>query len=91
MEQIEEIRDFEYWNNVRLCSDILNNWKKLKPQNKEILAMLKAFREMNLYTTRLQDDVNKRDKYIIKVQKQRLGWMKKCSELERDLKMATIE
>tara|TARA_R110000796_G_scaffold134751_1_gene250576 strand:- start:303 stop:590 length:288 start_codon:yes stop_codon:yes gene_type:complete len=88
MEQITEIRDLEYWSNATLCSDILNNWKKIKPRNKENLAMLKALGEMHFYTARLRDDVNKRDKYIITVQKQRLQWMKKCSELERDLKMA---
>lgn len=88
MEQITEIRDLEYWSNATLCSDILNNWKKIKPYNKENLAMLKALGEMHFYTARLRDDVNKRDKYITKVQKQRLEWMQKCSNLERDLKMA---
>jgi len=50
--------------------------------------MLKALGEMHFYTARLRDDVNKRDKYITKVQNQRLEWMQKCSHLERDLKMA---
>tara|TARA_R110000751_G_scaffold74070_1_gene149944 strand:- start:124 stop:411 length:288 start_codon:yes stop_codon:yes gene_type:complete len=88
MEQITEIRDLEYWSNATLCSDILNDWKKIKPNNKETLAMLKALGEMHFYTARLRDDVNKRDKYITKVQNQRLEWMQKCSHLERDLKMA---
>ena len=88
MEQITEIRDLEYWSNATLCSDILNEWKKIKPNNKETLAMLKALGEMHFYTARLRDDVNKRDKYITKVLNQRLEWMQKCSHLERDLKMA---
>ena len=90
MEQITEIRDLEYWSNATLCSDILNNWKNIKPRNKETLAMLKALGEMHFYTARLRDDVNKRDKYILKVQKQRLEWIQKCTTLERDLKMALI-
>ena len=88
MEQITEIRDLEYWSNATLCSNILKKWKQLKPNNKEILAILKALGEMHFYTARCRDDVNKRDKYIIRVQNQRLEWMKKCAELERDLKMA---
>ena len=52
--------------------------------------MLKAFGEMHFYTARLRDDVNKRDKYILKVQKQRLEWIQKCVELERDLKIALL-
>jgi len=88
MEQITEIRDLEYWTNVRLSSDILKIWKEKKPNNKEISAMIKALQEMNFYTIRLQDDIHKMNKYITKVQNQRLEWMKKCSELERDLKMA---
>jgi len=90
MEQITEIRDLEYWSNATLCSDILNEWKKIKPKNEQTLAMLKALGEMHFYTARLRDDVNKRDKYITKVQNQRLEWMQKCSHLERDLKMALL-
>ena len=90
MEQITEIRDLEYWSNATLCSDILKDWKNKSPKNKETLTMIKALGEMHFYTARLRDDVNKRDKYITKVQNQRLEWMKKCSELERDLKMALL-
>ena len=90
MEQITEIRDLEYWNNATLCTSILKDWKNKRPDNKEISSMLKALGEMHFYTARLRDDVNKRDKYILKVQKQILEWIQKCVELERDLKIALL-
>lgn len=90
MEQITEIRDLEYWNNATLCTSILKDWKSKKPHNKEISSMLKALGEMHFYTARLRDDVNKRDKYILKVQRQRLEWIQKCVELENDLKIALL-
>ena len=91
MEQIQYLHDLTYWSNAEMCQAILHKWKKIKPRNKETLAMLKALKEMHFYTARLREDCNKRDEIIRDVEDQRNRWCKKSVQLEQDLKMATIE
>ena len=91
MKDTQELHDLAYFGNVQLTQSILKEWHKAKPNNVHLKAMIKAVGEMHFYTSRLRDDCNKTDKRIIDIENQRDRWAKKAVQLERDLKMATIE
>jgi hypothetical protein len=85
MDKIQNLHDFEYWNNSIMCIDILQKWIKITPENEDIKAMIKAYQEMSFYVARLKDDFNKQQQVLIDVTNQRNKWCVDAQTHKRDL------
>ena len=85
MDKIQNLHDFEYWNNSIMCIDILQKWIKITPKNEDIKSMIKAYQEMSFYVARLKDDFNKQQQVLIDVTNQRNKWCVDAQTHQRDL------
>ena len=85
MDKIQNLHDFEYWNNSIMCIDILQKWIKIRPESEEVKSMIKAYQEMSFYVARLKDDFNKQQQVLIDVTNQRNKWCVDAQESQRDL------
>jgi hypothetical protein len=85
MDKIQNLHDFEYWNNSIMCIDILQKWIKIRPESEEVKSMIKAYQEMSFYVARLKDDFNKQQQVLIDVTNQRNKWCVDAQTHKRDL------
>lgn len=91
MEQIQRLHDLQYWSNVQLCGGLVRNWIKIKPENEETKAMMKALNEMSFYVARLKDDSDKKDKLLIEYKMERNKWFSKAMEFQKKFEHASKE
>jgi len=83
MEQIQRLHDLQYWSNAQMCIGLLKNWLKIKPDNEESKAMLKAMNEMTFYVARIKDDSDKKTRLLIEYKTERNKWCEKAMEYQR--------
>jgi len=83
MNKIQNTHDAEYWNIAHLCSEIVKKWNKIKPENEEIKAVMKALGEMSFYVARLHHDAQARDKVLQEYKLERNKWCKRAMDAKR--------
>ena len=64
MDKIQNLHDLEYYGNILLCTELVQKWRKLKPDNKELKKISEALIKVSLYVVRLQDDLSKHKEAI---------------------------
>ncbi len=53
---IENQNDLSFYTDLNLCCELVRDWLKQKPDNKELNAMSKALIGITFYTNKLQMD-----------------------------------
>jgi len=89
--EIQRLHDLQYWSNVQMCGGLVRNWLKIKPDNEETKAMMKALNEMSFYVARLKDDSDKKDKLLIEYKTERNKWCAKAIEYQKKFEHASEE
>ncbi len=71
MDAEQNLHNLEYLNNSILVSEILQKWKKQKPDHKELNEVVNAYIQVVFYVTRVTQDNTVKDNLISKYRYER--------------------
>ena len=95
---IENTNDLLFYTDLHLCCELVNKWRKARPDNKELQEVAKALVGITFYTNKLQMDRYGYDKTISMYRQDKCRAVEraraaeaKVEELEEKLKLSKYE
>ena len=79
----DNIHNLNYLNESLLVGEILKDWNKTKPRNKELNIIIKAYARMTMYVARLSNDIMAKDMLISKFRFERNKARLELQELKK--------
>ena len=83
MDAEQNLHNLEYLNNSILVSEILQKWKKQKPDHKELNEVVNAYIQVVFYITRITQDNTIKDSLISKYRYERNKALLELEELKK--------
>jgi hypothetical protein len=83
MDAEQNLHNLEYLNNSILVSEILQKWKKQKPDHKELNEVVDAYIQVVFYITRITQDNTVKDSLISKYRYERNKALLELEELKK--------
>jgi len=83
MDAEQNLHNLEYLNNSILVSEILQKWKKQKPDHKELNDVVNAYIQVVFYITRITQDNTVKDSLISKYRYERNKALLELEELKK--------
>ena len=83
MDAEQNLHNLEYLNNSILVSEILQKWKKQKPDHKELNEVVNAYIQVVFYVTRVTQDNTVKDSLISKYRYERNKALLELEELKK--------
>ena len=83
MDAEQNLHNLEYLNNSILVSEILQKWKKQKPDHKELNEVVNAYIQVVFYVTRVTQDNTVKDNLISKYRYERNKALLELEELKK--------
>jgi len=83
MDAEQNLHNLEYLNNSILVSEILQKWKKQKPDHKELNEVVNAYIQVVFYITRITQDNTVKDSLISKYRYERNKALLELEELKK--------
>ena len=83
MDAEQNLHNLEYLNNSILVSEILQKWKKQKPDHKELNEVVNAYIQVVFYVNRVTQDNTVKDSLIAKYRYERNKAILELEELNK--------
>lgn len=83
MDAEQNLHNLEYLTNSILVSEILQKWKKQKPDHKELNEVVNAYIQVVFYVTRVTQDNTVKDNLISKYRYERNKALLELEELKK--------
>lgn len=83
MDAEQNLHNLEYLTNSILVSEILQKWKKQKPDHKELNEVVNAYIQVVFYITRITQDNTVKDSLISKYRYERNKALLELEELKK--------
>lgn len=83
MDAEQNLHNLEYLNNSILVSEILQKWKKQKPDHKELNEVVNAYIQVVFYITRITQDNTVKDSLISKYRYERNKALLELEEIKK--------
>ena len=83
MDAEQNLHNLEYLTNSILVSEILQKWKKQKPDHKELNEVVNAYIQVVFYVTRVTQDNTVKDSLISKYRYERNKALLELEELKK--------
>lgn len=91
-DKIQNLHDLQYFGDMECCLALALKWKKLRPDNQEILALSKSLMEISFYVNRIQSDLQKYRFVVSEYQHEKNKAILELREIEDEMfKLKKIE